>query len=117
MNRPHLSRYASIFRHYGTTSPSADVQRRHLDHIDAVFTKLGVPHRIVSYGFSITGGTPRHRWIDIRLPDGRIIKVSATTEAELEDNLVRMAEGFQIPRSLLTVDRPEGWPVPVGFPF
>lgn len=106
-----------IFRHYGITNPSADIQRRQLDQVDAVFAKLGVPHRLVSHGFSITGGTPRHRWTDVRLPGGRILKVSAATEAELEDNLLRMAQGFHIPRSLLTVDRPEDWPVPAGFPF
>jgi hypothetical protein len=109
--------HIDIFRHYGTTNPSAGIQRRHLDRIETVFAKLGIPQRLVSHGFSITGGTPRHRWIDVHLPGGRIIKVSATSEAELEDNLIRMSEGFRIPRSLITVDRPDGWPLPVGFPF
>jgi hypothetical protein len=106
-----------VFRHYGTTNPSADIQRSQLDRADAVFAKLGVSYRLVSHGLSISGGTPRHRWIDLHFPGGGILKALAATETELEAQVARYAEDLGIPRSSIVIDRPENWPLPVGFPF
>jgi hypothetical protein len=52
----------------------------------------------VSNGVSISGGTPSHRWLDVHLPGGAgVLKVSAATEAELENQLVILARDFGVP--------------------
>lgn len=106
------------FRHYGTTSPSADLQRGQAKLADTTLTKLQIPHRMVSHGFTISGGTPRHRWIAVRLPGNLgVLNVSAASEAELEDHVARLARDLGVPRDILTVERPDGWPLAATFPI
>jgi Restriction endonuclease len=107
-----------VFRHYGVTGPSGDLQRAQHDLADKILTKLGIPQRSVSSGITISGGTPNHRWLDVHLPGSAgVLKVSAATEAELESHLGRLVRDLGIPRARLTVDRPDGWPVTAAFPF
>lgn len=107
-----------VFRHYGTTNPSGDLQRAQHELVDKTLAKLGIPHRSVSNGITISGGTPGHRWLAVHLPGGAdVLKVSAATEAELETQVVILARSLGIPPALLTVDRPDGWPPSAGFPF
>ena len=106
------------FRHYGTTSPSADVQRGQAELADTTLTKLQIPHRMVSHGFTIGGGTPRHRWIAVQLPGSLgVLNVSAASEAELEDHMIRLARDLGMPRDMLTVEHPDGWPLVATFPI
>lgn len=107
-----------VFRHYGTTNPSGDLQRAQHNLTDKTLAKLGIPHRSASNGITISGGTAGHRWLDIHLPGGaNVLKVSAVTEAELENQVVILARELGIPPALLTVDRPDGWPLSAAFPF
>jgi hypothetical protein len=79
---------------------------------DKTLAKRGIPHRSLSNGITIGGGTPSHRWLDVHLP-GRvgIFKALAATETQLENQLVILARDLGVPSALLSVDRPDGWPL------
>jgi hypothetical protein len=101
-----------------TASPSGDQQRSQQELVRATLAKLGIPHTPVSNGWTFSGGTPRHRWLEVRLPrNPYILRVSAADEAELEGQLLGLASDFGVPRDRLTVDRPAGWPLAAAFPF
>jgi hypothetical protein len=69
-------------------------------------------------GITINGGTPGHRWLNVRLPGGTdVLMMSAVTEADLEIQVAILARDIGIPSALLTVDRPVGWPLAAAFPF
>lgn len=107
-----------VFRHYGEANPSAETQRAHHHQTHTVLTGLGVPYRSVSGGFTVSGGTPAHRWIPVRAAGNPyVLKVLAAAEAELEGELLRLTQIFGVPRALLTADRPQGWPATSAFLF
>lgn len=106
----------NAIRHYGTRTPSAEVQERHMAEAVAALRAIGVDHTHVAHGITAGGGTPGHRWLTVAVngaPAG--VKVLASTEKEAERELDQVAAVFAaqgIPRDALSVIRPDGWPVP-----
>jgi hypothetical protein len=106
----------NVIRHYGTRTPSADVQERHAAEAVAALGSIGVDHTHVAHGITAGGGTPGHRWLNVAVngtPAG--LKVLASTEKEAERELDQVAGVFAaqgIPRDALSVITPDGWPVP-----
>jgi hypothetical protein len=47
----------------------------------------------------------------------QLAAVPALTEEEFEDQVIILARNLGIPPALLTVDRPDGWPLTAAFPF
>lgn len=106
------------FRHHGTANPSGELQREQHDLADAVLNKRGIAYKSLGQGITVSGGTPNHRWIDVHLGEGGyVMKVLAASEAELDRELGRLTSELGIPRSVMVVDRPEGWPFASAFPF
>jgi hypothetical protein len=107
-----------VFRHHGMKQPSGDVQHAQHDLTDATLNRLSISRREISRGVTAGGGTPNHRWIEVRvMGQGLPIKVLAATEDELAANLSMIAPQFGVPVEALTVTRPEGWPFASLFPF
>jgi hypothetical protein len=108
----------SVFRHYGTTRPSADVQRGTWDQAREALAKVGMDlPEILSYGITGDGGTPGHRWLEVSVDGTPIgLKILAATEpdvtAQLEEvrNLFSQIFRISVP-DVFDVIRPEGWPV------
>lgn len=106
------------FRHHGMANPPGEIQ--HLQHelTDSALDKYGIQYKSISNGIIARGGTPNHRWINLRVAGTDFaIKVLAATEVELEEWIARVADSFGIPKELLMADRPEGWPFDSAFPF
>jgi hypothetical protein len=109
----------NVIRHYGTRNPSGEVQWRHITESDAALRTIGVDRVQVAHSITISGGTPRHRWLVVAVngvPTG--LKVLASTEEEAERELDRVAAFIAapgIPRQALSVIRPDGWPFPPLF--
>jgi hypothetical protein len=107
-----------VFRHYGTVSPSGDMQREQHDLADAVLSKRGIAFRPIGTGVTIQGGTPNHRWIEVHFGEGGfVMKVLADSEAELDTQLEMLTSAYGVPRAMMIVKRPDGWPSASGFPF
>jgi DNA-binding PadR family transcriptional regulator len=107
-----------VFRHYGTTRPSPDVQRGAWDEARKALEKVGIEMPdILSHGITSDGGTPAHRWLEVSVhgtPTG--LKILAATEADAAEQLNSVRENFVqifgVPApDTLDVVRPEGWPV------
>jgi hypothetical protein len=104
----------NVIRHYGTRTPSGEVQERHLAEAAAALRAVGVDQ--VAHGITMGGGTPGHRWLTVAangVPSD--LKVVASTEEEAERELDQAAPVFAvqgIPREALSVIKPDGWPVP-----
>lgn len=106
------------FRHHGTATPSAELQREQYDLADAVLNKHGIAFKLLGQGITISGGTPNHRWIEVHLgKGGYVMKVLAASEADLDTELQRLTIQLGIPRAAIVVERPEGSPFANGFPF
>jgi hypothetical protein len=103
-------------RHYGTRNPPGEVQTEQMEATRRALTTIGIEPVDVSHGVTMGGGTPAHRWLKVAV-DGlpTDLKVLAATESEAEMQLDRVAVGAfsaqGIPRSALSVIRPDGWPV------
>lgn len=104
----------NVIRHYGTRTPSGEVQERHLAEAAAALRAVGVDQ--VAHGITMGGGTPGHRWLTVAANDvPSDLKVVASTEEEAEWELDQAAPVFAvqgIPREALSVIKPDGWPVP-----
>jgi hypothetical protein len=99
------------FQHYGAANPSGEQQQAHHQRAERTLKELGVPYRRAGNGITISGGTPAHRWIPVRIAGNPyVLNVLAATEAELEDAVVGLAADLGMPPALLIVDRPDGWP-------
>jgi hypothetical protein len=102
-----------VIRHYGTKTPSGEVQQGHMTTAEAALRTIGVEPVHVAHGIVGGGGTPAHRWLMVAVngvPSG--LRVLASTEAEVEEELDRVAEAqLTGPRGALTVITPEDWPV------
>jgi len=107
-----------VFRHHGTTNPSGEVQREQHDLADAALNKRGIAFKSLGQGITIGGGTPNHRWIPVHLGEGGyVMKVLAASEAGLDKELERLTSELGIPRAVMVVERPDGWPSTSRFPF
>lgn len=108
-----------VIRHYGTRSPSAEVQQRHMAKAVAALRNIAVQPTSVAHGVTMAGGTPAHRWLTIAVSDVPAgVKVLASTEQEAELELDRVAPtfaGLGIPRDALSVITPDDWPTPQLF--
>jgi hypothetical protein len=108
----------NVFRHYGTTHPSGDVQAQGALRAQEALRVAGIPTPVhVSHGVSIGGGTPGHRWLQVTLgavPTGW--KILAASEEEAARELGHVVEalsqllGAKVSVDDLDVIRPEGWP-------
>lgn len=102
-----------VIRHYGTKTPSGEMQQDHMTTAEAALGKIGVEPIHVAHGIVAGGGTPAYRWLMVAVngvPSG--LRVLASTEEEAEEELDRVAEApLAGPRGALTVIPPEGWPV------
>lgn len=78
---------------------------------DALTTE-GLPVDVAASGTAVGGGTPAHRWLEVT-DGGRPtnLKVLASTEAEVERELDRIAVQLGVVRSSLDVIRPSDWPI------
>lgn len=99
-----------VFRHYGTRSPSGEVQGEQSTQACRVLDSLGVEYVGRSSGISIGGGTPGHRWIQVLVAGQPFVKILAATWDEFNSQLDGVVSHFGIPRELITADVPEGWP-------
>lgn len=75
-------------------------------------TTVGLPVDVAASGTAIGGGTPAHRWLAVTdggHPTG--LKILASTEAEVERELDRIADELHVVRSSLNVIRPSDWPI------
>lgn len=109
---PDLSRSPNevvlvAFGHFG------DADADPFQRAKAALAAKGLPVETASSGVSIGGGTPTHRWLEVTDRAGlRVgIKVLAGTEDEAQQELDRVAPSLGVPREILDVERPEGWPV------
>jgi hypothetical protein len=105
-----------VIRHYGTRSPSAEVQQRHMANAVAALRSIAVEPTSVAHGVTMAGGTPAHCWLTVAVSDVPAgVKVLASTEQEAELELDRVAPtfaGLGIPRDALSVITPDDWPTP-----
>jgi hypothetical protein len=108
-----------VFRHYGLIRPNGPtVQAPQHELTEVVLNKLRVEYRLLGVGVIAGDGTPNHRWLDARIPDNPIVmKLLAATEEELEKQLTFMASQIGVPIEAFNVEKPEGWPFDVEFPF
>jgi hypothetical protein len=108
-----------VIRHYGTRSPSAEVQQRHMAEAVAALRGIAVEPTSVAHGVTMAGGTPAHRWLTVAVSGVPAdLKVLASTEQEAELELDRIASAFAglgIPRDALSVITPTDWPAPPLF--
>ena len=85
----------NVIRHYGTHTPSGEVQERHLAEAAAALRAVGVDQMRVAHGITMAGGTPGHRWLEVPVngvPAG--LKVVALTEKEAKRGLDQAAPVF-----------------------
>lgn len=100
----------TVSRHHGTQHPSGEIQRVQYELSREVLNGLNISRRMVRSGASIGGGTPNHRWIRLRLTEGSLVKVLASTEAEVLDQVSALASNLGVPIDAITIERPDGWP-------
>jgi len=108
----------SAYRHFGTRSPSGEVQAEARERLEAALRRVGVdPTHTLSGGVTIDGGTPSHRWLPVTL-DGILVGLTilAATEDDVERQLNAVLAFTAVPRERLDVVRPDGWPFPRVFP-
>ncbi len=106
----------SVFRHYGTRSPSSEDQTGQWEQARAAFARAGVTDpTLVSHGITTGGGTPGHRWLEVTVEERPIgLKILAATPAEAEEQLegVRELVGRHgLPTDAVSYIKPDGWPV------
>lgn len=108
----------SAYRHFGTRSPSAEVQIDARERLEGALRRVGVaaPHAL-SNGVTIDGGTPSHRFLPVTYNGVEVgLKILAATEDDIEKQLDSVLDFAQVPRDGLDVVRPDGWPFPAAFP-
>jgi hypothetical protein len=84
-----------------------------LDEVaEEALTSVGLPVDVAASGTAIGGGTPAHRWLEVTDRDEPTsLKILASTEAEVERELDRIAAEFHVIRQSLDVIRPSDWPI------
>ncbi len=99
----------TAFGHFGSDPAEDELVPR----AQTALAAAGLSAKMASAGVTISGGTPAHRWLEVTGPTGDLLglKVLAGTEDEAEQELKRVAETLGLPRALLGVERPPGWPV------
>lgn len=105
------TRVIEVFRHYGASSPSAEVQRGQGDLIGGTLSNAGIEFTRVSHGVVTGGGTPAHRWLNItygcvKLP----AKILVASDDDIRREVRALAPHLGLPAELLDVERPPGWP-------
>ncbi len=99
----------TAFGHFGSDPAKDELAPR----AQAALAAAGLSAEMASAGVTISGGTPAHRWLEVTGPGGAHLglKVLAGTEDEAEQELKQVAETLGLPRALLGIERPPGWPV------
>jgi hypothetical protein len=84
-----------------------------LDEVaEEALTAVGLPVDVAARGTAIGGGTPAHRWLEVTdRGHATSRKILASTEAEVERELDRIAAEFHVIRETLDVIRPSDWPI------
>lgn len=100
----------TAFGHFGIDTTKDEFTPR----AQAAIAASGVSVDVVSSGVTIGGGTPAHRWLEVIGSQGEHLglKVGAGSEEEASQELDRVAELVGVPRAMLDVERPAGWPAP-----
>lgn len=107
-----------VFRHYGMTRPSADVQNGALKSAQAVMAAAGsLTPALVAHGIVMSGGTPTDRWMEV-IRNGAVtgLKLLASNEASAEDQLPAIASTLGVAVEDLSYAKPPGWPSATLFP-
>jgi hypothetical protein len=114
----HKHARIEVFRHHGMPNPPGEIQQVQHELTDGTLDGLKIPYTSRGQGVTFGGGTPNHRWLDVRVNgDPFVLKVLVATEAELARQLDALARGLRIPVESLEVERPDGWPYANAFPF
>jgi hypothetical protein len=106
----------NVFRHYGTASPSPEVQREAWSIAAGAMAAIGITKAdIVSHGIITGGGTPGHRWLDVTVHGTPIgLKILAATESDVAEQLGHLRGSREhclaLPPEEFDVVRPDGWP-------
>ncbi|HEX7298906.1 MAG TPA: restriction endonuclease [Solirubrobacteraceae bacterium] len=84
-----------------------------LDEVaEEALTAVGLPVDVAASGTAIGGGTPAHRWLEVTdRGQATSLKILASTDAEVERELDRIAAEFHVIRETLGVIRPSDWPI------
>lgn len=101
----------TAFGHFG--EPTADRQNYLREQATKALATVGIPIDTAASGVSIGGGTPAHRWLEVTDQTGAHlgVKVLAATEDDARRELDHIAVAVGLPRELLDVERPDGWPL------
>lgn len=108
----------SAFRHFGTTSPSGEVQAEARESFLAALKKANVTEPVgMSNGVVFNGGTPAHRYLEVSFGGQGIgVKVLVASEQDITSHLYAVSDSLGLPQELLDVIRPDEWPIPIMFP-
>jgi hypothetical protein len=92
--------------------PPGEGERSLRDVAQEALTEAGLPFDVAASGTAIGGGTPAHRWLEVT-DGGRptSLKILVSTEAEVGQELDRIATEFHVVRETLDVIRPSEWPI------
>lgn len=108
---PDDEQLLEVLRHYGTLQPDSDIQAFQTIDIEARLGAGTIGSSHVAHGVVIGGGTPEHRWLQVRTDGTPLVKVLAANAATLEKQLERVAVIYGLERDGLTVDIPDDWPI------
>jgi hypothetical protein len=92
--------------------PLGEGERTLHEVAEEALTAVGLPIDVAASGTAIGGGTPAHRWLEVT-DSGHptSLKILASTEAEVERELDRIADQCHVVRQTLDVIRPSDWPI------
>jgi hypothetical protein len=93
-----------VFRHYPGSGSDANVQASHHNRVYDTLGRAAIPHRTVSTGVTIDGGTPAHRWIPVAQTPAGPLKVLASSQAELEQRVEDLERALRAPRQSASND-------------
>jgi hypothetical protein len=91
---------------------AADAEPRLGEVAEAALTEAGLPVDIAASGTTVGGGTPAHRWLEVSdggRPTG--LKICVASQADVDQELGRLATEFAVAPQSLDVLRPPDWPV------
>ncbi len=108
---PEGEQLLEVLRHYGTIEPGADAQSHQMADIKDKLASIAIASVHVAHGVVRGGGTPAHRWLQVRSNGETVGRVLASSDSELDEQLGRVAARSGLDSASLTVDVPTGWPV------
>jgi hypothetical protein len=99
-----------VLEAYGYPRPSGEPTVNEVAK-DAL-ARVGLPIAVAASGTAIGGGTPAHRWLEVSDGGHSVnLKILASNEDEIQEQLDRIAAEFGALRETLDVIRPPDWPI------